>query len=86
MNEEQFNEQFAKLYAYMDRRFDGLEKELKSDIANLRDTMDERFDHVVAKLDDLDTEVTAMQSQLDRHERWHHQVADHVRLTLRADA
>lgn len=87
MNEDQFNQQFAKLYAHMDKRFDKIEAELekKADKTEINGIYD-KLDHIIGRLDEDDTERTAMTAQLDRHERWHHEVADQVGLTLQHDA
>lgn len=84
MTEDQFEKQFAKLYVYMGRRFDAIETELakKAD----RDEMYQRFDAIEGRLDTIETELGAITVQMDRHERWHHQVADHVGLELQYDA
>lgn len=76
-------DEFAKLYAYMTERFDKIDAalELKADKADV-DGLYDRFDDVMAELDDIKTEQAAHRVQLDRHERWHHEVADHVGLTL----
>ncbi|WP_157102207.1 hypothetical protein [Nocardia caishijiensis] len=86
MTEEGFAKQFEKLYAYMDRRFDSLEKESKQDIGSLRDEVRTGFDQIAARLDDDEVERAAITTQLDRHERWHHEVADHLGLKLQHDA
>lgn len=86
MTEEQFNEQFAKLYTHMDGRFDSLESGLSDKITTEIDGVHTKLDGIIGRLDDLTVEQAAIKSQLDRHERWHHQVADHVGLKLQHDA
>ncbi|MFD3431239.1 hypothetical protein [Nocardia fluminea] len=83
MTEEEFTKQFTKLFAHMDKRFDAIENELakKADA----DTMDQRFDQIMAALENLEVEQAAVNAQLDRHERWHHEVADHLGLKLQHD-
>jgi hypothetical protein len=71
----------------MNERFDKIDAalELKADKADF-DGLYNRFDDVMAELDDVKTEQAAQGAQLNRHERWHHEVADHVGLTLRREA
>ncbi|MFE9580507.1 hypothetical protein ACFYO1_29285 [Nocardia sp. NPDC006044] len=52
MTDEQFNEQFAKLYAYMDRRFSKIDAELenkaeKSEVNGIYD----KLDHIIGQLE-----------------------------------
>lgn len=87
MAEGQFNKQFAKLYVYMDRRFDAIEAELakKADKTEI-DGIYIKLDSIEGRLDTIETEFGAIHIQLDRHERWHRQVANHVGLELQCDA
>ncbi|WAC90187.1 hypothetical protein [Mycobacterium sp. Aquia_213] len=64
----------------MTERFDKLDAELakKADA----DEMYRRFDDVMAQLDDIKVEQGAQRVQLGRHERWHHETAEHVGLQL----
>ena len=48
--------------------------------------MDQHFDQIMAALENLEVEQAAVHTQLDRHERWHHEVADHLGLKLQHDA
>jgi len=77
-------DQFTKLFRHMNGRFDKIDATLakKADA----DEMYRRFDDVMAELDDIKTEQAAPRVQLNRHERWHHAVADHIGLTLRREA
>lgn len=43
-------------------------------------------DRAIAELDDIKTEQAAQRIQLDRHEQWHHQTAEHLGLTLSHEA
>lgn len=45
-----------------------------------------RFDAVMAELDVIKAEQVAQSVELDRHERWHHETAEHVGLTLSHEA
>lgn len=73
-------DEFSKLFRYMTERFDKLDAELakKADA----DEMYRQFDDVIAQLDDIKIEQGAQRIQLDRHERWHHETAEHVGLRL----
>lgn len=77
-------DEFSKLFRYMTERFDKLDAELakKADA----DEMYRRFDAVIAQLDDIKIEQAAQRVQLDRHERWHHETAEHVGLKLSHEA
>ena len=85
MNDEA---QWTKLYQYLDRRFDAIDGRFAA--------MDERFDVVEEHLEGIESTVNAihqrlehaeadqaaMKSQLDRHDRWHHQTAGKLGLRL----
>jgi len=77
-------DEFSRLFKYMTERFDKLDAELakKADA----DDMYRRFDDIVAGLDDITTEQAAQRVQLDRHDRWHYETAEHVGLTLSQEA
>lgn len=77
---EQSGQQFASLYVYMNDRFDTIEAELakKAD----KDDMYQRFDAIAEHLDVQDVEMAAIKSQLNRHEGWIHQLAEHAELRL----
>jgi hypothetical protein len=81
------NDEFTKLFKHMTERFDKIDAALekKSDKADV-DGMNTRFDDVMAELDDIKTEQAAQHVQLDRHERWHHETAAQIGLTLNPDA
>jgi len=80
--------QWTKLYQYLDRRFDAIDGRFAA--------MDERFDVVEEHLEGIESTVNAihqrlehaeadqaaMKSQLDRHDRWHHQTAGKLGLRL----
>ena len=92
MNDEA---QWTKLYQYLDRRFDSIDGRFAA-MDERFDAMDERFDLVEERLEGIETTVNAiyqrlgnveaehaaMNQQLDRHERWHHQAADKLGLQL----
>ncbi len=82
-------DEFTKLFTYMQKEFaevnarlDELKTEFKGDI----DGIYTKLDDIAASIDEEDTERAAMIAQLDRHDRWHHEVADHIGLTLQHDA
>lgn len=77
-------DEFTKLFKYMAERFDKIDAEL-SKKADADETY-RRFDSVMGELDDIKTEIGAQRVQLNRHEDWHRQVADHVGLRLTHDA
>lgn len=88
MTEEQLhdilNEELAKftgqLSQRLNERFDRLEEKVdgKADAERIYQTLD----HIAKRLDDDAIERGAMQKQLDRHERWHHQTAGALNLKL----
>jgi len=88
-------DQWAKLYQYLDRRFDAIDGRFAA-MDERFDAMDERFDVVEERLEGIESTVaaiyqrleaveaehTTMKTQLDRHDRWHHQTADKLGLRL----
>lgn len=81
------HDEFTRLFAYMTERFDKIDAalELKADKADV-DVLYNRLDDVMAELDDIKTDQVAQRVQLDRHERWHQETADHVGLVLSHEA
>jgi hypothetical protein len=77
------DDEFTKLFKYMEKRFDALEEQLakKADA----DEMNNRFDQTIGALDDLSTEHAALTSQVDRHDGWIQQIGTHVDLKLAGD-
>ena len=87
--------QWTKLYQYLDRRFDAIDGRFAAMDERFA-AMDERFDLVEKRLEGIETTVnaihqrlehveaehTAMKSQLDRHDRWHHQTAGKLGVQL----
>ncbi|RIS81306.1 hypothetical protein [Mycobacteroides abscessus] len=80
---KQSDQQFGKLYVYMNERFDAIETELakKAD----KDDMYHRFDAIAEHLDAQDIEMAPIKSQLNRHEGWIHQLSEHAELRLVED-
>ena len=71
---------FEKLFMRMERRFDELDQKKadKTDVQRIYDMID----GPVKRIDEDYNERIAMISQLNRHDRWHHQTADHLGLKL----
>jgi len=88
-------DQWAKLYQYLDRRFEAIDGRFAA-MSERFDTMDEHFDLVEERLEGIETTVNTiyqrlehaeadqatMKSQLDRHDRWHHQAAGKLGVRL----
>jgi|SRR5712691_7575512 len=75
------NEGFLKLYQVMSERFD----EAAQEVQGVRQQVSEVYSALdaIAKQQEIDQhERLAMNHQLDRHERWHHQAADKLGLKL----
>lgn len=68
----------ARMFSYMERRFDNLE-ETKADKTDVNRIYDQ-VDGLIKRFDDEQVERTAIISQLNRHDRWHQQTADHLGL------
>ena len=78
-------DQWTKLYHYLDKLF----ADVHTEIAELRVELNDKVDQANTALDGLakaseadELERLAMNQQLDRHERWHHQAADKLGLQL----
>jgi len=78
-------DQWTKLYHYLDKRF----ADVHTEIAELRVELNDKVDQANTALDGLakaseadELERLAMNQQLDRHDRWHHQTADNLGLQL----
>jgi hypothetical protein len=78
-------EQWNKLYHYLDKRF----ADVHTEIANLRVELNDKIDRAnttlggLAKASETDElERLAMNQQLDCHQHWHHQTADKLGLQL----
>ena len=76
-------EEFARLFKYMEKRFNKLEEELasKADKQDL-ETLTVAVDGNRQILEHLTTEVAALTSTTNRHETWLHQLAHHTGATL----
>ena len=75
-----FDMSLARMYTYMEKRFDRLE-ETKADKTGFNRIYDQ-LDGLIKRIDEDRDERLAANSQLNRHERWHHQTADHLGLKL----
>lgn len=75
MNEDQF----LKLYKYMDKRFSNIEERL-DDVATKDDIryLETVIDGYAAKIDDYAVEMAAMQHKIDRLERMIDYLAKHA--------
>lgn len=75
------DDQFTRLFKYMEKRFDemgGRMDRLEGRMSSLEGLID-----TVIKQQEVDQhERLAMNHQLDRHERWHHQAAAKIGLKL----
>jgi hypothetical protein len=81
---EILNRELAKfagqMFQHFDERLDKLETELATRADGER--IYRALDSIAKHLDTDDAERAAMNAQLDRHERWHHQTADKLGLKL----
>jgi hypothetical protein len=68
----------GQLLRHVDQRIDRLTEELKGGISHVQGSMD----GLAERLEADDQERAAILRQLERHERWHHQTADKIRLKL----
>lgn len=75
-----FDASLAGMYTYMEKRFDRLE-ETKADKTDFN-RMYDQLDGLIKRIDEDRQERLAVNSQLNRHERWHHQTAGHLGLKL----
>lgn len=88
MDEDQLrivlNQELAKfagqMFQYFDKRFNELEA--KVDTKADADRVYRTLDGIAKRLNDDVAERGAMNRQLERHERWHHQAADKLNLKL----
>jgi len=86
MSEEAFQQFSAQLFAYLNERFDGLDKKLSGEITNVRDEVRQNqvaLDHLVGRFDRLEGEYHVMNHQLTAHDAWIERAAE--RLKLRYD-
>ncbi len=92
MDDKQLAKHFEQLYKYLDERFDLADQR----IDDFEQRTDERFERLETRLSNMENTVDAlykrsetdqlerlaMNQQLDRHNRWHHQAADKLGLQL----
>lgn len=79
------DDQFDKLYEYMERRFNSIEERLeltalKTDVQELRDTVID----FASRLDEYAQEMAAMQHKIDRLEKYIQILADKAGVDLDA--
>lgn len=74
-------DEFTKLFKYMQQEFAAVHVQLEA--------KNQRFDHMMSALDGIakqqetdEQERLAIGHQLDRHDRWHHQLADKTNVKL----
>jgi predicted nucleic acid-binding Zn-ribbon protein len=75
------DDQFTKLFKYIERRFDELAHEVE-DVRGQVSQVNGTVDGIAKQLDTDAAERAAITRQLDRHDRWHHQTADKLGLKL----
>jgi hypothetical protein len=75
---DSFDKSMARMYSHMEKRFDRLE-ETKADKTDVNRIYDQ-LDGLIKRIDEDRTERMAIISQLNRHDRWHHQTADRLGL------
>lgn len=79
------HDEFTRLYAYMERRFQAIEERLDQTVT--RDefrTFVDAVDAFAKRMEIYDHERLALGHQVDRHEKWHHQTAQAIGLNLHA--
>lgn len=64
------DKELKKLIAYLDQRFDKAREETIETVRESENRLNNRFDAVMAAIDDIGTDQVAEQSQLNRHEDW----------------
>ena len=62
--------EFEKLIVYLDQRFDKAREETIETVRASENRLNDRFDAVMAAIDNVATDQVAEQSQLNRHEDW----------------
>jgi len=86
MNEEQLknvlNEQLAQFFGDMTRHVDKRIDELRDELSPRVDHLQTALDAILKNQETEQQERAAINRQLNRHERWHHQTAEHVGLKL----
>jgi hypothetical protein len=78
-------DEFTKLFTYMQREFGSLRAEMAALRAELKADVDRLYslhDQSLKRLETGEQERLAINHQLDRHERWHHKTAKHIGIQL----
>ena len=80
---EELTKELLKFASGMNLNFDSLKKQIdgKADKSDV-DRLLKAFDAVAKQQEVEEHERLAINHQIDRHERWHHQTADHLGLKL----
>ena len=77
---DSLGDQMLKLYQHFDQRLDVLEANMNTKTDGER--VYTALDGIAKRLDTDEQERAAMNHQLSRHERWHHQEADKLGMKL----
>jgi uncharacterized protein YdcH (DUF465 family) len=70
-------DEFTELFQYMSERFDKVDTQFEK-VANRFDSLDKMIDKVIKGQEIADDERLVMGHQLDRLDRWVHEVADKI--------
>jgi hypothetical protein len=79
------NDESTKLFNYMTKRFDSIDKALdeKASAADMKRVLD-TLDAIIKRQEISDDERLVMGHQLDRLDRWTHELANKIGYTLSA--
>jgi hypothetical protein len=75
------DDQFTKLFKYMERRFDEIGGRIDR-LGHRLSSLEGLIDTVVKRQEIDEHERAVIIHQLDRHDRWHHQAADKLGMKL----
>jgi len=75
-------DEFTKLFKYIDDRLNKTEATIATDVASLREEVRQGFDQIAARLDDDDTERAAYEAVANRHDAQIQELANHIGLKL----
>lgn len=81
-------EYLDKKFGYTDTKFFALEenlKDIRSELKSMREAVQEltvSIDRLAGAISDLQTEYAAITNQVNRHEKWMHQIADKLGVKL----
>lgn len=83
-NKTMSDDQFTKLFKYMEKRFDGVEKRFDAQ-DNKIDGIYNTLDQYLNKIEQLLEENTVRNRQYERLERWVHEIAEKTGVKLTHD-